>query len=658
MWPNFINTLAWWQWVILAAVPPAIILLYFLKLKRRPLEVPSTYLWRRSIEDLHVNTIWQRLRRNLLLLLQLLLLVLVMLALLRPNWRGTQLTGSRFIFLVDNSASMRATDVGPTRLDEAKRRVAELIGQMKSGDVGMIVSFADTARLEQMFTDNRRLLHRKLKEIEPTQRTTSLVEALKIASGLVNPGHAGENFQLTEDMKAKLYIFTDGKFGNVTGFSLGNLEPVFVPLGDLDAANVGIVAFSVRRSESNPDLLQAFARLENFGVEDATVAVDLLLNGRLIDADRLEVTAGETRGVAFDIGAVESGVLKLKLGGGDHLAVDDEAWLVIAPPRPANVLLLTPGNEPLELALQTGSTAEIANVTVESPAFLKTKPYVAAAAGAYDLIIYDRCRPEKMPLANTLFIGSVPPHGGWSAKDAVDVPQIIDFEAAHPLMQWLDLGNVLLAAATPLKIPPGGAVLVDCAAGPLMAVAPRERFEDVVMGFAILDEVPGDDGKPQRYFGTNWITRQSFPVFVFNVFHYFGGSGDASASASFRPGEPVALKAPAAGAKIRVKTQSKKHFELVADESRKVNFTNTDELGVYQVQSGGKTLGQFAVNLLCSAESDIRPDPRPTIQIGYVEVAGQSVWKAARREAWKWLLLAALAVLLLEWYIYNRRVYL
>ena len=28
MLPNFLNMLSWWQWLILAAVPPAIILLY------------------------------------------------------------------------------------------------------------------------------------------------------------------------------------------------------------------------------------------------------------------------------------------------------------------------------------------------------------------------------------------------------------------------------------------------------------------------------------------------------------------------------------------------------------------------------------------------------------------------------------------------------
>ena len=53
-------------WILLGLVPPMILLLYFLKLRRMPLEVPSTYLWTKTIEDLHVNSIWQRLRNSLL----------------------------------------------------------------------------------------------------------------------------------------------------------------------------------------------------------------------------------------------------------------------------------------------------------------------------------------------------------------------------------------------------------------------------------------------------------------------------------------------------------------------------------------------------------------------------------------------------------------
>src|SRR3954451_14666639 len=82
-------------WAVLAGIPVAIIALYFLKLRRRPVQVPSTLLWRRSLEDLHVNSLFQRLRRNLLLFLQLLTLFLAMLALAGPRIRGTSGPGQR-----------------------------------------------------------------------------------------------------------------------------------------------------------------------------------------------------------------------------------------------------------------------------------------------------------------------------------------------------------------------------------------------------------------------------------------------------------------------------------------------------------------------------------------------------------------------------------
>jgi len=74
----FISAIPWYGWLVLSLVPPLILLLYFLKLRRTPIEVPSTYLWTRTLEDLHVNSIWQRLRNSLLLLLQLLLAFLLL----------------------------------------------------------------------------------------------------------------------------------------------------------------------------------------------------------------------------------------------------------------------------------------------------------------------------------------------------------------------------------------------------------------------------------------------------------------------------------------------------------------------------------------------------------------------------------------------------
>ncbi len=52
----------------------------------------------------------------------------------------------------------------------------------------MVVSFADTARVEQGWTDNIRDLRRAVENIKPTNRPTAINEGLQVAAGLANPG--------------------------------------------------------------------------------------------------------------------------------------------------------------------------------------------------------------------------------------------------------------------------------------------------------------------------------------------------------------------------------------------------------------------------------------------------------------------------------------
>ncbi len=254
-----------------------------------------------------------------------------------------------------------------------------------------------------------------------------------------------------------------------------------------------------------------------------------------------------------------------------------------------------------------------------------------------------------MPRANTLWIGQLPPVEGWSAGAKVDVPQIIDVDTAHPLMQWIDLGDVLLLSGTPLETPSGGSVLIDSDVGPMAAIAPREQFEDAVLAFAIVDRVDGE-----IYVGTNWHSRQSFPVFLLNVLDYLGGGRNRLNTEAVRPGHPVRLEFPAGQDSLRVAGPSGKSAKLRKGREDTLSFTDTGELGVYRVESGGKPRQPFAVNLFDLAESEIRPKQK--IQVGWVPLAGQSGWETAREEIWKGLLLLGLAVLLFEWYIYTRRV--
>ena len=653
----FTNMLRPWQWALLAAIPPAIVALYFLKLRRQPLEVPSTYLWSKTIEDLHVNSIWQRLRQNLLLFLQLLLIALIILACLRPNWQGTTLSGSRFIFMVDNSASMLATDEEPSRLQVAKTKAKALVQEMKPGDVAMLVSFSDQARVEQPYTDNRRLLRQRIDSIQPTQRTSDLSSALRVAAGLANPGRS--SFEAEQDVAAadaqpaQLFILTDGGFATIPNFAMGNLTPTYLPIGHVDAQNVGIMAFSASRHPERSDKMQAFARLHNFDAVDHQIEVSLYLDATLLDARELSLAKQSPAGVQFDFDAVDTGKLRLELQHTDHFDVDNVAYTALNTPQRARVLFCTPRNDALELAMSTDHILRIATTEQVTPAFLLEDEYVEqAASGAYDLVIYDQCRPTELPQANTLTIGQIPP--GWAATEPQSVPQIIDVDQTHPLMHFVQMGDVTIAEATPVNVPPGGSVLIDSDVGAIVAIGPREAFEDAVVAFEIVGQ--NEDGT--RYPNSDWPKRSSFPVFVKNALTYLGGGFEVEASVTVKPGESVELRAAADAEQLLVEAPGDREFSLGRGPRNEFLFGDTDLTGIYtaRVPDVKEPTQLFAVNLFDSTESDIRP--REQIRTEFDEVIAQRSWQVTRREAWKWLVVAGLCVLMLEWYIYNKRVYL
>src|SRR3954465_14803138 len=142
--PSFLNP---WTAALAAAIAvPALLVLYFLKLRLREMPVSSTLLWKKAIQDLQVNAPFQKLRRNLLLLLQLLLLLLLALALSRPVANVTPTAGKMTVIIIDRSASMAATDIhGKSRLEEAKRRAKDLVGTMGRDSQAMVIASDDKA---------------------------------------------------------------------------------------------------------------------------------------------------------------------------------------------------------------------------------------------------------------------------------------------------------------------------------------------------------------------------------------------------------------------------------------------------------------------------------------------------------------------------------
>ena len=742
---SFLPALTPIQWALLGAIPVGIVLLYFLKLRREPVEVPSTYLWSRTIEDLHVNSLMQRLRRNLLLLLQLAAVLLAALALLRPGHHGEQASQDRSVFLLDSSASMLATDVedDENRFESAKRLIGERIDAMNDTDKAMLVTFSDRPDVLQSFTSDRGRLRDALDRATVTHRQTDILGALKAADGLANPRRSSElgdmnDVQVADAKPADMYLFSDGGFEAVKDFDLGNLIPEYVDIGTSDARNIGVAAFSAERNVERPSEVQVFATIVNFtrptanlntassdtiiskneqisgdiakaivshrqlkgdydsvdGIKDVIInyhlksadpkddeavaiakakgrslfnrirgsfsmvddvpiktSASLLVDDIFEDAEAIELEPGEEVGVSFTLNREETVSLKVVLEEKDDFMLDNVAFAGLTPMRTVSVLVLTNGNTPLELGLATEKSEKICISQIESPDYLKTDEYKKrAAAGVDDLIIYDRCTPETMPPTNTFFIGALPSSAGWSWKSELGQINIIDVERTHPIMRYLELFSLIIFGGRAIDGPPGSAVLADSDQGPVLTLAPRDGYQDLVLGFDIISQ--NDEGDFET--NTNWYAERSWPVFVLNLLRYLAGAAESTGAPSYRPGETVRVRVESALAEVSVGRVGVDAEKMRTGASGLVEVTETEEPGNYQVRTEDKIADLFSINLFDRSESTLALVPE--ITIGYEAIATAEGGVEARKEYWRLLLLAVLALLATEWWLYSRRV--
>jgi len=666
---SWISALGPLQWLLILAVPPAVLSLYFLKLKRRELAVPSTLLWRRTLEDVHVNSIWQRLRKNLLLYLQLLFLLLLILACLRPGWSGQIRIGERRIYVIDNSASMQATDVSPTRLDSAKKKVRELLSDTSADDVGMVIAFSDRADVRQGFTKDRNRLFSAVDSIPTTSRGTDVSEALRAAAGLANPGRSSfdnlTDILVADAIPATVYLLSDGAFGDLGDFDVGKLKIEYMPIGLPKTNNLGIVSFAVQRNEDKASKLEAFARIVNRGSEKVDFTASLEFDGALLDASTGSIEAGEESGLLFELTDTDEGKLKLTIDIDDALKVDNVAYAAIRPAKQINVLLVTPGNKALETAMQTDRVQRVASVEIEPPAFLTDPKYLSATLDAkYDLVVFDQCSPTQMPTSNTLFIGSVPPvpptapgddskTSSWKFGEPQGPAIILDVNRDNSITQYLEMGSVSIVEARTIDAGESGTVLMTSDIGPVFSIAPRGPFQDAVLGFSIVQATGEGVGV-----NTDWGIKRSFPVFVYSAVEYLGGGITESSSPSVQPGWPIGLMLSSRFKEFRVVAPDGKTTELTRGDESRFTFTKTEVPGIYQVfaKDVEKPVESFCVNLFSSRESDL--EVADSIKMGYEKVAASSSTVQARKETWRWILLFGLGLLVVEWVVFNRRVFI
>jgi hypothetical protein len=651
---NWTTTLPWWPIGLLLSLPVLVVLLYFLKLRRLPLVIPSTIFWQKAIEDVNANSLWQKLRSNLLLLLQLLFLLAILLAIFRPSRIGNQTAENRCVLLIDNSASMSATDVQPSRLQQAKELAKEKIASMKAGETAMVVAFADRVEVKQGFTSDRQSLRSALDAIEPTQRPSNLQPAIQAAQALAMaissdttaPADATGNQSL-------VHIFSDGGFGKTEGINLENITLDFTAVGTQPIDNVAIEAFEVVRSEEQSDQVAAFAKLSNHGGETVEMTTSLLLDDKLIDAVNTTIDPGakESLEFSFEFPAESTAQLRLEIDRPDQLKFDNQAYAVLKRLRPTKVTVFTPGNTALEKALATRAIRDLAEVTIESIDKLSSinQSGSSTSLDQYDLVIFDRCSPSSLPQTNTFFIGSTPPGESWKLGALTGPIQLIDVDRSHPITQAIEIGSIRIVEGRAVECIQEPLVLLRSDIGPVLVLNHRQSHQDIVLGFELVHQKG-----TEVFMNTDWGIKRSFPIFIYSIIEFLAEESNTLKKSQAVPGQPLVMNLGNQFDRVQVVEPNGNQTALERSSNGKFVWAKTETAGIYKVLSDqSERVDSLAVNFFFPDESQLRVTDE--ISVGERQIAAQGQQTRSRQEYWRWLVLGSLVLLVTEWLLFSRR---
>ncbi|MHC4599741.1 MAG: vWA domain-containing protein [Planctomycetota bacterium] len=605
---------------LLALLPP-LILLYFLKIKRVPHVVSSIMLWHKSLHDLHANAPFQRLRRNLLLFLQILFFLLLVAALARPIVRGSAFAGRRIILLLDCSASMKARDEDGASRFERALEIAHSIADDPDKKEMMVITFSNRASVAAPFTTSPQEIRRAMKRVRCTDAGTRLDDALRIATSA-----ARGKRDLT------VVILSDGAVGSVPEISDRSYDVDFIGLGRR-CRNAAITGLSVRRAlEEDRGGVHLFVEVSNFSEEAMEIPLEIRHEGALVDAGRWNVEAGGIFGRTFHYADILDGLIDVRLETDDDLDVDDRAAVLVKPPRAPRVALATEGNVFLENALRT-----IPGVEMPAPSDAEEKE--EAVDEGFDVVVYDGVEvPSNPPARSVLAFGVLPPDVGVNVEGELVSPLFGDgdWDDTHPVNRYADYTTLFVKKSMKVSLPDDAAVLLESKDGPLAAAFEQKMGKTVCVFFNVRD--------------SDWPFHVSFPVFLSNAIFWLHGGGDpGTEGAWFRTGDPLAL--PPGGGRMILPAGDAVN---VAPEGKgTVAFSRTEEAGVYAFEGRRGGRRRFAVNLVSPAESNLTP--AEVLEIPGAPVQARPSEEVVYREYWPWLLLLALGLLLLEWWIYHRR---
>lgn len=610
-----------------AAVAPVIVLLYLLKLKRRPVAVSTLLFWQRILQESRRRAFFQRLRQLFSLLLHLLIFALILGALLRPMLDQQVREGASTVLILDTRARMQATEPdGETRFSKAKTAAAGVIRQASAVRQMAVISTDAGPSVIAPFTDDEKTLRESLEKLSATDAGGDLESALHLAEELL-ASRKGER---------QIIVFTDRV--PETKAAAPSIPQDFVGVGTA-RDNLAITRFATRALLNSPQTSEVLLEVANFGQSPAKANVELAFDGQLLDVKPIALEPGARTVQVFPTvprpTRSSKGWLTARLDTPDALAADNVAYAVLPIEPPRRVLLITKGNWFLEKLLAADQGLSFELITPDA--------FTPALAEKFDAVLLDNFLPENFDLTKTagnfFFLKQTPFN---TADPALDQPLISDLDSRHPALRLVSLQNITLLRAAALALPKiegwNWQAPIRSFEHPLLITGERLGGKQRVAALA-LDITDSD--LPLRI---------AFPLLMSNTLHWLAGETAAPIFAR-HAGDSLPLLE---GESVQPEPQTPWKPATQPSTAAPIREIFQPLInGFYRLETrdGARWL---AVNTFREGESDLRSGATtPTVAVPALPMI--SLARFAGWPLWQYLAAAAFALLALEWWLFHRR---
>jgi hypothetical protein len=397
----------------------------------------------------------------------------------------------------------------------------------------------------------------------------------------------------------------------------------FVRVGT-SSNNVGVVAFNARAGTGGRQ--QLFASIANFGGEARSMTAELLMEGRLIDARSVDAPAGGRTALIFDSLPAAGGLAELRLDVDDDLHADNAAYYFVAGTRAIQVGVAS--SNPFVLgALAVNGQIDARRIENAS----------SSAISAFDCLVAEG--PAATTLAQSgrpiLMINPSDIEGVCRTTGQMERPVTGSVARAHPVNSLLGFPDLHVEKATHYEAASWLRPILSSATGDGLIWAGEDaRRRMVIVGFNLAQ--------------SDLPLQVEFPILMANAVSWLSSREATSASRAIRAGQPAVISSSEPAARVTNPAGHTDEIRAAADGT--LAYIDTMQTGIYSV-AGSES---FAASLVSESESDTAPRDRIKTRAG--ELTGEGATYSAENEVWRWVVAAALLVLTLEWWAFNRGV--